>query len=129
MYYKDGTRFAVVLKDINGNPLANMNVTISINGRDYIRQSDENGTASIAINLDSKNYTVVTTFGGTSKYFGTSINNTVSILSTIISKDIVKYYRNGTQFYATVLDFNGNPLANTTVTSVSYTHLTLPTIA
>lgn len=98
MYYKDGTRFAVVLKDINGNPLANMNVTISINGRDYIRQSDENGTASIAINLDSKNYTVVTTFGGTSKYFGTSINNTVSILSTIISKDIVKYYRNGTNF-------------------------------
>lgn len=87
MYYKDGTRFAVVLKDIGGNPLANMNVTISINGRDYIRQSDENGTASIAINLDSKNYTVVTTFGGTSKYFGTSINNTVSILSTIISKD------------------------------------------
>ena len=79
MYYKDGTRFAVVLKDIGGNPLANMNVTISINGRDYIRQSDENGTASIAINLDSKNYTVVTTFGGTSKYFGTSINNTVSI--------------------------------------------------
>lgn len=98
MYYKDGTRFAVVLKDIGGNPLANMNVTISINGRDYIRQSDENGTASIAINLDSKNYTVVTTFGGTSKYFGTSINNTVSILSTIISKDIVKYYRTAHNF-------------------------------
>lgn len=115
MYYKDGTRFAVVLRDIYGNPLANMNVTISINGRDYIRQSDENGTASIAINLDSKNYTVVTTFGGTSKYFGTRSNNTVSILSTLISKDIVKYYRNGTQFYATVLDFKGNPLANTTV--------------
>lgn len=115
MYYKDGTRFAVVLKDIYGNPLANMNVTISINGRDYVKQSDENGTASLGLNLESKNYTVVTTFGGTSKYFGTSSNNTVSILSTLISKDIVKYYRNGTQFYATVLDFKGNPLANTTV--------------
>lgn len=115
MYYKDGTRFAVVLKDIYGNPLANMNVTISINGRNYVKQSDENGTASLGLNLESKNYTVVTTFGGTSKYFGTSSNNTVSILSTLISKDIVKYYRNGTQFYATVLDFNGNPLANTTV--------------
>lgn len=115
MYYKDGTRFAVVLRDINGNPLANMNVTISINGRNYVKQSDENGTASLGLNLESKNYTVVTTFGGTSKYFGTSSNNTVSILSTLISKDIVKYYRNGTQFYATVLDFNGNPLANTTV--------------
>lgn len=115
MYYKDGTRFAVVLKDIYGNPLANMNVTISINGRDYVKQSDENGTASLGLNLESKNYTVVTTFGGNSKYFGTRSNNTVSILSTLISKDIVKYYRNGTQFYATVLDFKGNPLANTTV--------------
>ena len=115
MYYKDGTRFAVVLKDINGNPLANMNVTISINGRNYVKQSDENGTASLGLNLESKNYTVVTTFGGNSKYFGTRSNNTVSILSTLLSKDIVKYYRNGTQFYATVLDFKGNPLANTTV--------------
>ena len=115
MYYKDGTRFAVVLRDIYGNPLANMNVTISINGRNYVKQSDENGTASLGLNLESKNYTVVTTFGGNSKYFGTRSNNTVSILSTLISKDIVKYYRNGTQFYATVLDFKGNPLANTTV--------------
>lgn len=115
MYYKDGTRFAVVLRDIYGNPLANMDVIISINGRDYVKQSDENGTASLGLNLESKNYTVVTTFGGNSKYFGTRSNNTVSILSTLISKDIVKYYRNGTQFYATVLDFKGNPLANTTV--------------
>lgn len=115
MYYKDGTRFTVVLKDINGNPLANMDVIISINGRDYVKQSDENGTASLGLNLESKNYTVVTAFGGNSKYFGTRSNNTVSILSTLISKDIVKYYRNGTQFYATVLDFKGNPLANTTV--------------
>lgn len=115
MYYKDGTRFAVVLRDIYGNPLANMNVTISINGRNYVKQSDENGTASLGLNLESKNYTVVTTFGGNSKYFETRSNNTVSILSTLLSKDIVKYYRNGTQFYATVLDFKGNPLANTTV--------------
>lgn len=115
MYYKDGTRFAVVLRDIYGNPLANMDVIISINGRDYVKQSDENGTASLGLNLESKNYTVVTAFGGNSKYFGTRSNNTVSILSTLISKDIVKYYRNGTQFYATVLDFKGNPLANTTV--------------
>lgn len=115
MHYKDGTRFAVVLRDIYGNPLANMDVIISINGRDYVKQSDENGTASLGLNLESKNYTVVTAFGGNSKYFGTRSNNTVSILSTLISKDIVKYYRNGTQFYATVLDFKGNPLANTTV--------------
>ena len=38
MYYKNGTRFVVGPKKIiDGNPLANMNVTISINGRDYIK--------------------------------------------------------------------------------------------
>ena len=67
-----------------------MDVIISINGRNYVKQSDENGTA-LGLNLESKNYTVVTTFGGNSKYFGTRSNNTVSILSTLISKDIVKY--------------------------------------
>ena len=115
MYYKNGTRFAVSLKDIYGNPLANMSVTITINGKEYTRQTNDEGIASMALNLDSKNYTVVTKFNGTSKYFGDSINNTVSILSTIIGKNITKYYRNGTQFYATVLDFNGNPIANNTV--------------
>ncbi|WP_299523763.1 Ig-like domain repeat protein [uncultured Methanobrevibacter sp.] len=116
MYYHDGTKFVVVLKDIYGNPLANMSVIISINGMNYIRVTDENGSASMAINLVHGKYNVTTTFNGTSKYFGTSINSTVDVLSTIITKNIIKYYRNGTQFYATVLDENGNPLANVTVT-------------
>ena len=115
MYYHNGTRFIVNLKDINGNPLANMSVGILINGKEYIRTTDENGSASIALNLISGVYNVVTTFNETSKYFGCSLNNTVTILSTISGNDITKYFRNATQYYAFVSDFNGNPLANTTV--------------
>ena len=115
MYYHNGTRFIVNLKDIDGNPLANMSVGILINGNEYIRTTDENGSASIALNLVSGVYNVTTTFNETSKYFGCSQNNTVTVLSTIVGKDIVKYFRNGTQYYAFVSDFNGNPLVNTTV--------------
>ena len=115
MYYHNGTRFIVNLKDIAGNPLANMNVSILINGMTYIRQTDKNGTASMALNLVSGVYNVTTIFNKTSHYLGCSINNTVTILSTIKGKDIVKMYQNDTQYYAFVSDFNGKPLANTTV--------------
>ena len=128
MYYHDGTRFVVNLKDINGNPLANMNVSILINGMNYTRQTNENGTASMALNLVSGVYNVVTTFSGTSNYFKSSVNNTLTILSTITGNDITKYFRNATQYYAFVSDFNGNPLANTDVSfninGVFYTRTT-----
>ena len=54
--------------------------------------------------------------------------NTITVLSTIIAENIVKYYMNGTQFYAKFVDGNGNPLSNTNVTfninGVFYTHET-----
>ena len=40
----------------------------------------------------------------------------VHIKSTIISKDLVKMFRNDTQFYATFLKSNGSYLTNANVT-------------
>ena len=53
----------------------------------------------------------------------------ITVLSTILSKDLVKYYKNESQYYATFLDKQGNPVANnTTVTfninGVFYTRYT-----
>ena len=53
MYYKNGTRFTANLVNFYGEPLANMTITFTINGVDYNRTTDENGTASMAINLPS----------------------------------------------------------------------------
>lgn len=41
--------------------------------------------------------------------------NNITVLSTINSSDIIKYFRNGTQYYATFYDAMGNPLVNETV--------------
>ena len=115
MYYHDGTRFNVNLSDIEGNLLLNKSLVISVNGINYTRITDENGTASIGLNLDSGNYTIDVFYLGEKKYNPSNITSSVNILPTIISSDLVKYYRNASQYYALILDYEGNPLADTNV--------------
>ncbi|WP_407381457.1 carboxypeptidase-like regulatory domain-containing protein [Methanobrevibacter sp.] len=123
MYYKDGTRFATQVQDENNNPLSNVSVTYSLNNMNYTRKSNENGYSSLAINLDSGKYSITTTANGK-----ISVNNTINIKSTIYSSDVVKIYRNSTQYYAKFLDTNGEVLKNTPVTfninGVFYTRVT-----
>ena len=52
MYYKDGTRFIANVHDEDMNPQNNTKVTFNLNDINYSRKSNENGQASIAINLN-----------------------------------------------------------------------------
>ncbi|MCC7553665.1 MAG: Ig-like domain repeat protein, partial [Methanobacteriaceae archaeon] len=115
MYYLDGTRLVVILTDNNGNPLVNQNVTIFINGRNNTRTTNSTGHASIAINLNPGEYAVVTTYNGDGEYLASKVNSTVTVKSTVIGQDLVKYYRNGSQYYVTVLDNDGKPMAGVSV--------------
>ena len=90
--------------------VANETVTFEINGKNYTCLSDENGTASIAINLDPGNYTIKTTFNGT------TVENTITVLPTLIADNLVKYYRNDSQFYISLIDGEGNPVAGKNIT-------------
>ena len=103
-YYKGLERFVVFVKDYQGNPIANKSVNIFINGVTYSRNTDANGTASIALGLSSGKYNVTTTVDNT------TINSVVTVLSSINGNDIVKVFRNDTQYYATFYDSMGNPL-------------------
>ena len=96
--------------DADGNPLVNESVTFSIRGSNYTRYTNENGTAFLAINQNSGSYTITTA------YNGTAISNSVVILSTVEGKDVVKYYRNATQYEAFVVDSDGNPLVKQNLT-------------
>ncbi len=115
MYYHDGTRFAAGLFDENNNALSNQSVIFSINNVNYTRTTDENGLASIAINLVSNNYTVGIIFNGTDIYRGFSHNWNLTVLSTLSGKDVTKYYRNNTQYYVALYDSEGNAMANQNV--------------
>ena len=126
MYYKDGSRLYINLTDVRGNPLVNESVIINLNGANYTRVTNENGTASIAINLNSGNYTVNIYYNRTETHDAANATALITILPTVNGTDVVKVFRNGTQYYATFLDNKGNYLAEGTnvtfnINGVTYT--------
>lgn len=128
MYYKDGSRYTVTVTDANNKPISSKDVKLIINGVVYTRQTDSEGKASIALNLGAGKINITAVYPGDDKNEFAFIENTVTIKSTIEGKDIVKYFRNGTQYYAKFLDSKGNPLKNTNIqyniNGVFYTRVT-----
>jgi hypothetical protein len=116
LYYKNGTTFKVVLSDSEGSLLTNQSIIFTINNINYTRTTDNDGVASIAINLKSGTYNISSFYVGNENYDSFSTSNTVNVLPTISGYDIEKYYRNDTQYYATFLDGQGNYLKDTEVT-------------
>ena len=129
MYYKNGTKLSGKLLDNNSNPIINQTVSININGMSYNKITDSNGTFGMNINLDPNVYNFTVAYNGSDIYNPALKNAKVTILSVIESNDLVKYYRNESQYYATFLDEKGNPIANNTavtfnINGVFYTQYT-----
>ena len=114
MYYKDGSRFKVTLKDKN-KAISKAKVKITINRKSYEKLTDSKGIASLGISLKSGSYSVLTNFAGTSKYESESVKSTVTVKSTIKCGDFSKYYNNAAKYSSTFYDYKGKPLKNTKV--------------
>ena len=115
MVYHDGTRLVAKLTDYQGKPIVNATIYFNINGVNYARTTDANGTAYIALNLESGAYPVIVAYNGSASYSKISKNITVTINPSIIADDLVKMYKNDTKFSAKFLGSDGKVLANTTV--------------
>ncbi len=109
-YFGGSERLIVNVTDYYGVGLSDFNVTISINGVSYTRKTNDDGIASLALNLNAGTFDVTTTCSNITK------NSIVTIKDTVISNDLTKVYRNNSQFYVKVLDSQGNLLKNTNVT-------------
>lgn len=109
-YYGGSERLNATLKDGAGNPIANKTITFTVNGKKYNKTTDSNGFASLVIGLMPGTYDVTTMYGNMSVY------SKVVVKTTIEGKDLVKMYKNETQFFATLLGTDGKPLSNTDVT-------------
>lgn len=115
MYYKNGSRYEVSIYQ-DGKIINSQNndskVIFNINGVNYTKEL-VNGKASIGINLNPGNYTI-TTFYHYTDGLATKTNN-IEVLSTILANDVVKFFRNGTQYCAKFLDGCGSSLVNASV--------------
>ncbi|MBR0059790.1 MAG: Ig-like domain repeat protein, partial [Methanobrevibacter sp.] len=108
-YYMGPERFVVNVTDAKGNALVNKSVEITINDVAYYRTTNENGTCSLALNLNAGVYNVGVCVDNE------TINSTVSILTTVNGTDLVKVFRNESQYYATFRDSEGNYLPDGTM--------------
>ena len=108
-YYGGPERFVVHVYDTDGKVISGKRVIININGKDYARTTDDDGCASVAINLNSgKHHAVV-------KCDDASVNSSITVKSTVSGENITKIFRNATQYYARFVDTAGNLLKNTPV--------------
>lgn len=115
MYYKNGSRYEVSIYQ-DGKLINSQNndskVIFNVNGVNYTKEL-VNGKVFIGINLNPGNYTI-TTFYHYTDGLATKTNN-IEVLSTIQANDVVKFFRNGTQYCAKFLDGCGSPLVNASV--------------
>ena len=110
-FYGNSQPLTVTFKTYDGGSQNNVKIKFKINGVEYTRTTNANGYTSIGINLNSGGYTVPISLTNNFK----QINVKITIKPTIVGSDIIKYYKNGTQYSVTCYDSNGNLLRSTTV--------------
>ena len=110
-FFRNGTQYCAKFLDGCGSPLVNASVTFNINGVLYKKQTDDNGMAKLNINLRPGVYILTAMHPDTLMY-----GSNITVLSTILANDVVKFFRNGTQYCAKFLDGCGSPLVNASVT-------------
>ena len=111
LYFCNGTKYVAKFLDSNGKALANTTVKFNINGVFYTRVTDENGTASLGIRLNPKSY-VITAYNPAT---GEERANNITVMPTLVTKDLNMKYLDGSNFTALTLDGQGKPLANQNV--------------
>ena len=108
---KQGEDLVVELpKDATGT------VTATIGGKTFTAPVKD-GKAVIPIKgVPVGTYDAKVTYSGDDKYGPKEVSDKVTVMDLNIEvPDVTKYYRNDTQFYATILDKNGNSVKNTVV--------------
>ena len=110
-YYKNDSQYIVQILDGQGNPVANTNISININGVFYYRTTDSEGNAMLNINLNPGEYILTVE----NRNNGQLYSNVVTVLPTVVVEDLVKYYKNESQYVINVVDSQGHPVAGKNV--------------
>lgn len=110
-YYKANVPYTAQFLDSQGNALANVAVTITVNGKPYSAKTNTNGVASLAMNFNPGSYKVV----ATNPLMGYSLTTSFTILSTISSSNVKLVQGQNKKFTVKFLKSDGKPLAKTYV--------------
>ena len=112
-----GESIGISLKDSNNNVLVNKNLTTIINNDKKVISTNDDGVASLKLNLSSNKYILNVIFEGDDEY--DEVNETFDITVLKISTNITVEdfsIKHGSYFYSFLTDIDGNPLSDKKIT-------------
>ena len=102
--FRNESHYYASFLDGQGNPLVNTKVKFNINGVEYERTTNENGTAKMNIWLNQGTY-IITAINPVN---GEMHANNITVLSAIVNNsDVRMYCKNGSQYKVTIIGDDG----------------------
>ena len=122
--YNSDDSMTITLKDVKNNPIANVQLSIDINGNSTDKLTDENGQIFLpAKNFDAGTYIVTITYGGNEAYNGSSARAVMRIdritPKITVTGSSVEYGEEST-VNVTVTDQNDNPISGAVIVTVDW---------
>ncbi len=114
----NSTEYFIVLSDVNGTLLNNKSVKFIIGKDEYDAMTDDVGRAYLNLDLSPDVYIIKAVFEGDEDYKQSFLTSKLLISgkSTILYVlPLVKYYLNGTQFHARLVDSLLNPVVGNNI--------------
>ena len=116
-----GKYFYAYLKDSSGKAISSQKVTIKFSSKSYTKTTNTNGRVSLFISANPGSYATTVSFATTSSYYASSKSVTVKVLANTTAKIIAKDQTVLGEYSVRLVDNNGNPLANQTISITTTT--------
>ena len=100
-YYKEKTNLVSYLKDANGTPINNKQVSVSLNGKIYNKITDNSGKITLSLNLKPSTYNVLIKFEGDENFTASEANSVVKIKKAPLAIKMNNFntYSNSNSFF------------------------------
>ena len=113
--FNNGTHYYVALFDALGRPMVGKTIQFVFNNETYNETTDGDGFAVFEVWLEPGEYNISAVYQGNFPDEYRRVSNNITVLTTLLSSNVTKYYNGKTILHATFYDFNNNVLRSTDV--------------
>ncbi|PWB84703.1 Ig-like domain-containing protein [Methanobrevibacter thaueri] len=109
--------YKINVRDDNNNPLGNVSLNVTVDGKVYHIKSDENGVSTLSIALGAGNFLITACVNDPVIYNSSLITNKINVISQakLTGSDIVMYFGEGSYYKVRLFADDGKPLKGAVV--------------